>query len=335
MNKKPQKPRGCRDRTRPRRGAFTLVEMLIVIGVIIILLSLLIVGLNLAAKTAQKAHTQSLMTSMAQALVRFKDDIGYYPPVLNAQRELIEGPVPGLNSYRTLVQDWYSFTSPAEYLIGYDEGRYDGYGEGPNSPASAGEMPPTGIRHPGPDGVWGAGPNAILQDRDPVPPASGGTAHVYGPYLELDNERLLGSLFEVQPGEYELRFPGEAGYDEDAPKVIADYWGEPIYYYRRVYLAGTLSQSYRPVVSPGGGAPAQVPTLSDVFCLRAYEILPGGAANGDLADESDDTTTTVRLESAEFALFSKGPDRVFDAQSRRDPGKADEPNRDNIVEVGP
>jgi type II secretory pathway pseudopilin PulG len=335
MNQRLSKPRGCRGRTRPRRGAFTLVEMLIVIGVIIILLSLLIVGLNLAAKMAQKAHTQSLMTSMAQALVRFKDDIGYYPPVLNADRAMREIPVPGLNLYRTRVQEWYSFTSPAEYLIGYDEGRYDGYGEGPNSPASAGEMPPTGIRHPGPDGVWGAGrPDAILQDRDPVPPASGGTAQVYGPYLELDNERLLGSRLEVQPGQYELRFPGEPGYDEDAPKVIADYWGEPVYYFRRVHLVGALTQSYRPVVAPGE-PPAPVPTLSDVFCLRPYEILPGGAANGDLADESDDTTTTVRLESAEFALFSKGPDRVFDAQSRRDPEKADEPNRDNIVEVGP
>jgi type II secretory pathway pseudopilin PulG len=338
---RPSLSRRCQ-RPPAARAAFTLVEMLIVIGVIIILLSLLIVALNMAAKAAQRAHTQSLMTAIAQGLVRFKDDIGYHPPVLvgnsdtdDAQylRKLWEGPIPGSSSYNEDIQDWYSWTSLAEYLIGYDEGRYDGYGDGPSTvyPGSEDELPPTGIRHPGPDGVWGAGRDGLLIDRDPVPPSSGGPARVYGPYLQLEDASLLGALVQ-EAGEWVVRFPGEAAYDEDAPKVITDYWGEPISYYRRNYPPGALTQSYRPIDYNDDGVPDRVPTLSDVFCLRSFAVDVGAAADSTIPDESGDTTTVYRLESAEFALLSLGPDRDAHREYRRDP---EELNRDNIVEVGP
>ena len=66
----------------PKPRGFTIVELLIVIAVIILLLSILIVAVNAATRTAQSASTRTLMNSMKQALVRFKADIGYYPPVL-------------------------------------------------------------------------------------------------------------------------------------------------------------------------------------------------------------------------------------------------------------
>jgi hypothetical protein len=75
-----------------------------------------------------------------------------------------------------------------------------------------------------------------------------------------------------------------------------------------------------------------VPTLSNVFCLRPFAVEVGAEADTVLTDGSGDTTTSFRLESAEFAVLSKGPDRGVDRAYRRDP---DELNRDNIVEVGP
>ncbi|NNM25707.1 MAG: hypothetical protein HKO59_06920, partial [Phycisphaerales bacterium] len=60
-----------------------------------------------------------------------------------------------------------------------------------------------------------------------------------------------------------------------------------------------------------------------------------------LADDRDDRTTSVALQSAEFALFSPGPDGGFTSLYRYDvsidPTGAtpEELNRDNIVEVGP
>ena len=51
----------------------------------------------------------------------------------------------------------------------------------------------------------------------------------------------------------------------------------------------------------------------------------------DVAGEPIDLTT-FELQSGEFALFSSGPDRVYDPDYRVD---EDEKNRDNIVETGP
>ena len=77
---------------QPRRpNAFTLVELLVVIGVIAMLVGLLIVGINAAQKRAQKMNTQFLLSSISQALSRFKSDHGYYPPVLGDPSELTGG----------------------------------------------------------------------------------------------------------------------------------------------------------------------------------------------------------------------------------------------------
>ena len=74
-----------------QRRAFTLVELLVVIGVIAMLVGLLIVGINAAQKRAQKMNTQFLLSSISQALSRFKSDHGYYPPVLGDPSELTGG----------------------------------------------------------------------------------------------------------------------------------------------------------------------------------------------------------------------------------------------------
>ena len=70
----------------PRGRGFSLVEMLIVIAVIVVLLSLLITGLNIATRASQSANSRVLMQSIRQSIIRFRDDIGYYPPVLDGER---------------------------------------------------------------------------------------------------------------------------------------------------------------------------------------------------------------------------------------------------------
>jgi hypothetical protein len=69
---------------------------------------------------------------------------------------------------------------------------------------------------------------------------------------------------------------------------------------------------------------------------------PGNAIDAPFADAGGDTTTTAALNSAEFALFSAGPDRFFNPDLRYDdpddPGNTrgtDLFNEDNIVELGP
>ena len=326
------------------RPAFTIVELLVVIAVVILLLSLLVVGLNIATKTAQATNTKALMQAIAQGLVRFKEDMGYYPPVLSdqrhvgmigvtQQRELREPPKLNEGNYQAQIQSWSSYTTLAEYLVGYDRDRYDGYGN-----SSTGEVPFSGIRHPGGSGVWGASMDEPrLDDRNPRTPQTGGPGRVFGPYVEFDAERLLGSIGV----DGKVYFPGDAGYGEpdDAgrglnAKVICDYWGNPIEFFRRNYPRGALTQSYRAGLDNdrNGRVDANdVPTLSAVVRLRPYRIAPNAATDAATADGHLDTSTTFELETGEFALFSPGPDRVTNDQYRVD---KEQLNRDNIVEVG-
>ncbi|MEE8154523.1 MAG: hypothetical protein V3T53_06130 [Phycisphaerales bacterium] len=322
----------ARKMTRRIRGGFTIVELLIVIAMIILLLSILIVAVNRASRTAQITNTRALMNSISQSLERFKEDVGYYPPVLGPDRELLDPLDPVAltpDEYRDQIQLWYSVTTLADYFIGYGDDQQDAY-DG------------VGIRHPSPDAVWGAtiygAADGSLGARNAgTGPASAGK--VYGPYLELKDERLLASTdgSTDSNGNLNVYFPGEGNYNDTDPKVITDYWGRPIRYYRTVYKPGAIKYPFR---AAGLGDP--VPSLADVFVLRPWEVKSGAETDSAVAEVGalGDTTATYALKTAAFVLFSAGPDRSLDQMSRFDVDDADGDgisgeNEDNIVEVGP
>ncbi|MCH8210728.1 MAG: type II secretion system protein, partial [Planctomycetes bacterium] len=216
------------------RGGFTIVELLIVTAMIILLLSILVVAVNRASRTSQVTNTRALMNSISQSLERFKEDVGYFPPVLGVDRELLDPPDPVAltpDEYRDQIQQWYSVTTLADYLIGYGDDQQDAY-DG------------VGIRHPGRDTVWGAtiygAADGSLGARNAgTGPASAGK--VYGPYLELKDERLLAG---IDPNG-NIVFPGEDPDFVTYPKIIVDYWGQPIRYYRQLYSVGAIKFRYR------------------------------------------------------------------------------------------
>jgi len=154
----------------------------------------------------------------------------------------------------------------------------------------------------------------------------------------LHDDRLLAAPDPDDPDK--VIFPGEAGFDEIDNRVIVDYWGNPIAYHRRLHPPGVLKQSYR-ALDPGINS--FLPKLSDVICLRPYRVLPRQAADASFEDGSGDPTTSFALQSAEFALFSPGPDKMSDLQFVIDQGESRLPmrvdpnqyNRDNVVELGP
>ncbi len=308
------------------------------VAMIIVLLSILIVAVNAANRTSQRANTRFLMNSLQQGLVSFKDDVGYYPPVLDDHRDLLDvPPPPPASGYELEVQDWFSQTSLADYLIGYGDDQQDGYGAIDDT-----TKPAPGIRHPGTDGVWMAtvngGADGTLEFRNLG--AGNPFGKVYGPFLELKEKRLLASTDGKTDsfGILNVFFPGDRDYNEDDPKVIVDYWSRPIRYYRRPYPPGALNASYRLVA----GVIDPVPTLAEVFLLRPFTMKPGTEADSYLGDAAGDTSVTLALKTAEFALFSSGPDRALNAELRYDdrnnPANVLETsfsNQDNIVELGP
>ena len=437
-----------------QRRAFTLVELLVVIGVIAMLVGLLIVGINAAQKRAQKMNTQFLLSSISQALSRFKSDHGYYPPVLGDPSELTGGqlgwpttasatpktqigfardlmappinPSSGTTNTKvsqwttqeaTALQNWYSVTSLAEYLIGAGDRSADGYGicgelpdPVPTDPlAGQRELPRAGIRSPGMDGVWGAAlqpimstdvaatsgaaanytsatlgsttrkglfftrnlalPSRVLISSTTASGAGNDTSRcilrsrpnlegkIFGPYLELKDPSVIGGYkgritdpkdpARVGTIQSIVRVTdGDPDFDK-YPKVILDYWGQPIRYYRRGYVNLTPN-------TPDQATDGTKFDLGDFFALRPTqaiesEFIPDAQAATDvLADANNDRSSTARLRSAEFALLSSGPDKKLERQRRigiditaspifnyQNPNNDVDVNADNIVETGP
>lgn len=281
------------------RRAFTLIEVLVVVGIIVLLIALLIVAVAAASNYAASARTTTLMNSLVQGVERFRGDFKQLPPVLAANRDVFfepnTGDVAGL-------QNWFSFTTPTEYLLGYAGAIEDG-ADG------------LGIRNPGPDGAWNstlAGGGGAVAERRPS-----NLGQVYGPYLELGDNEFVGS---IDPNSGTVYTVNDANFARFPTRVILDYWGRPIRYYARGVRTGL--------------------DLGDVFLLRPWQI-PSGSEVAGAADATGSRATTLALKSAQYAFFSSGPDRSFNATLRvddpNDPanvaGTANF-NRDNLVEIG-
>jgi type II secretory pathway pseudopilin PulG len=146
----------------PGRG-FTVVEILVVLGIVIGVISTLVVGLGLAARRARVANTEFLMNSIVAGMTRFRAETGYIPPILGDAQQLsssgnvtnpngnsapavgwlrnvlLPSPLPvtasgGPNygawsaSQVVALQRWCSATTIPEYLLGLGDRSQDGYG---------------------------------------------------------------------------------------------------------------------------------------------------------------------------------------------------------------
>ncbi len=351
-----------------RRG-FTIIELLTVVGIIVVLVGLLVVAVSSASKVAQAASTRSMMGAVSRALTQFKTDMGYLPPVLGFPttgasqtgsvgylRDLVlppiltVGPTP---SQVTQIQNYYSMTSMVEYLVGpggRDEDGYGAIGIPANTTQGFKELPPAGIRSPLKDGVWGAysnpGPgnqtlgnfsrrNLPLTAVANISTVANVSGRVLGPYLELKDGSLLGAIVGTDSvtGQPIVARAGDNNWNPTAPKVLLDYYGQPIRFYRKGYVNGDPKRTGGKKVGVGTGSDVGW-DLSDIFVLRPQKFdLNTGIDDlaDDLADGNGDKSTSRSLKMADFALFSSGPDQRADFTVRRD---ATLFNEDNIVEVG-
>ena len=351
-----------------RRG-FTIIELLTVVGIIVVLVGLLVVAVSSASKVAQAASTRSMMGAVSRALTQFKTDMGYLPPVLGFPttgasqtgsvgylRDLVlppnltGGPTP---SQVTQIQNYYSMTSMVEYLVGpggRDEDGYGAIGIPANTTQGFKELPPAGIRSPLKDGVWGAysnpGPgnqtlgnfsrrNLPLTAVANISTVANVSGRVLGPYLELKDGSLLGAIVGTDSvtGQPIVARAGDNNWNQYAPKVLLDYYGQPIRFYRKGYVNGDPKRTGGKKVGVGTGSDVGW-DLSDIFVLRPQKFdLNTGIDDlaDDLADGNGDKSTSRSLKMADFALFSSGPDQRADFTVRRD---ATLFNEDNVVEVG-
>ena len=356
--------------SRPGRG-FSIVELLVVIGIIVALLGILVVALNVATRRAQGAKTQFLLTTIVQGTAKFKTDMGYDPPMLartatgystgeGLLRDLIGPPawnvgIDGEPNSQSVGnwQQWYSITSLPEYLLGYADRGVDGYGvAGSLSSAGTGpgsrESPPLGFRSPGEDGAWGAlfNPrggqqgNGRFASRNPF---GGSNASEYASASSRNAKILEGKVF----GPYiDLKdtsiLGGIKGLDSNGAPIIVASDDPNFDTLPKVFVDywGTPIRYYRRAYATGDLKGPDPVTLLGANARRRdlgdiFCLRPFEFRQGEdvagAVDGNGDAGTLPRLKSAAVAIFSVGPDKRVDESARRDAGGF---NQDNLLEVG-
>ncbi len=103
-------------KTTPRHGkaAFTLIELMAVITIIVILAGLVVGGLSYVTDKQAKSKANVQIALLSKALEEYKLDMGQYPPTTDKTGNLTTAAGTSTSSilYQALFKDGYDYTSP-------------------------------------------------------------------------------------------------------------------------------------------------------------------------------------------------------------------------------
>ena len=195
-------------------GGFTLVELLVVIGIVVVLASLTVVAVTRAQEQGRRGATRALMQMVGTAVGQFESDIGSRPPLIHSldeddnnailTPETVElraqaDPLVNASGVRAASLEAYATAGfYSEYTLGvYLLG--EGECAGPVDPAALTDDPATPFDetegyHDGAEGFGSRDPGPSLAWKPRVPAGGGDpwsehqparTGRVYGPYLDI------------------------------------------------------------------------------------------------------------------------------------------------------
>ncbi len=290
--------------SRQNRTGFTLLEVLIVVGVIALLVSMItVVGGHIRALAENKSTRQTLI-ALKTGIEQFKMTFGYYPPLLSDDSE-------SASDYLTILEDdedrqdqaYYSTLTLVPYMIGIGDINQngtpdiDGDGDDEFDDGYAGE----GFRDPGPDETWGGAVAAVNRESYWQRYQDAGLlkGSVYKRLIELNES--------VKPA---VNDAGTSQLDSFLFQIY-DNWDVPIRYYKGWY--GKQDDT----------------DLEDGLPLD----WPKEWFGANLPDERDNLVTALR--SAPYVLMSAGRDRLATSSvnTNRNDDAEPEHDEDNIVEI--
>ena len=106
---------------KPSHSAFTLIELLIVIAIILILISIALPNFLEAQLRAKITNAESEMRSIKTALISYGVDRPYYPADIMEQGISIPGPS---HAWTRSIQGWKQITTPVKYMQSVPQDRF-------------------------------------------------------------------------------------------------------------------------------------------------------------------------------------------------------------------
>ncbi len=308
---------------RGRRG-FTIMEVLVVVGILALLLGLAVATFQGVIGGARTTKTEYILSTIGQSVELFYNDFNYYPPLLEDNWRSPDERLTSLTARVTgqgatenpLTRARYHsiFTLPI-YLTG--QGDINGDMILTYNPDAADADPSDakkrnlddgndgpGLRDPGPDKVWGAARRRITANVRP--PTSG---RVYGPYIDMESDTVVRRAridpFSEEGSDFPPSFEDAELMEREGLFVFQDPWGKPIRYYRNwpTTVTGTTDE----------------PSLNRI----PIELVKPQAL---LISDEPDPSSDPELMRAPYALLSAGEDGFFG--DRHSEGTPDEDHED-------
>jgi type II secretory pathway pseudopilin PulG len=266
--------RGYRPASRRGRGGFTLTELLVVIGIVILVLSVATPMVTRAWRSGDRARMAADLQAISTALEAYKQDHGTYPQVARAPDRLWEDGFDGARMLcRALIGPGPEFHTDVKYIS-------DGKGA---------DVQPPDITKPGPG----------FRTR-------GRSGQVYGPYLKLDQFKLANPgpaaaidlpghmalmdrynrpiLYYTAVGKPNIRLPKSYVWDRAGPD-------KPMY---------SATDNWNPARGVGG-----MPKETLALILGDLNI------NGQIDSTPGLPTDETPAYEGPYLLWSAGPDEIF------------------------
>ena len=298
-------------RSTPARRAFSITELLVVIGIIVLLIGILLPALGKVREKARVTETFSSMEEFAKACDAFNQQFGYYPGIVP---EEVLAQDPKITPMENAVLHLSGGAVRQDELPVFIDGvRFDDLADiqfEPGNAESTGEI----ISFNG--GALGVFRIAVYA------PAVGDGPFIQGKrYAPFFSPKGQG----FRPATYNLDEEGTLGQIEFIPTVM-DSWGQPVMYARRLRSTGPLvgddaSRSQFSFDSQSRGVTAT--SLGDNGQDQNQFSILNRAQNGDTG-QRDTFAQILRTPSigaaqqpqsgaprGEYILVSPGPDGVY------------------------
>ena len=242
---------------------FSITELLVVIGIIVLLIGILLPALGRVRQKARVTETSSVMEEFAKACDAFNQQFGYYPGIV-PEEYLANDPkiTPMENAVLHLAGGAVRQDELPVFINGQ---RFDNLAAiefEPGNPDSTGQV------------ISFAGPDSSIFQIAVYAPAVGEGPFIqgkrYAPYFSPKGEQFRPSIYN--PGE-----SGTTGQIEFIPTVV-DAWGQPVMYARRLRANGPLV---------GDDA------LNSQFCFGSQSRLLGAETLGDFGQDQDGTVGSI------------------------------------------